>query len=96
MSIFLTLLESCFYLGVSLILVGLVLERSFSYTPDASFGKEDCLFKLRELVVVRSICYTPEAGFSEEFLLHSSKAGFSEEFLDTPRTGFSEEFLLHS
>ena len=52
--------------------------RSFSYTPDACFSKEVCFFKLLELVVVRSICYTPEAGFSEDFLLHSSKAGFSE------------------
>ena len=55
--------------------------RSFSYTPDASFSMEDCLFKLLELVVVRSICYSPEAGFSEEFLLHSSRVGFREEFL---------------
>ena len=48
----------------------LVLVRSFSYTPDASFS-EEFLFPL-ELVIVRRIPYNPGASFSEEFLLHSS------------------------
>ena len=61
----------------------LVLVRSFSYTPDASFGQEFLLhssswFKwgvsltLLELVLVGSFSNTPRADFSEEILLHSS------------------------
>ena len=44
----------------------LVLVRSFSYTPDASFS-EECLI----IVLVKSFTYTHQDSFSEEFLLHS-------------------------
>ena len=50
----------------------LVLVRSFSYTPDASFSEEFLLHSSGSFLV-RSFSYTPDAGFSEEFLLHSSR-----------------------
>ena len=61
----------------------LVLVRSFSYTPHASFSAakaevgDNRLYSatvsltLLMLVLVRCFSYIPLAGFSEEFLLHS-------------------------
>ena len=72
----------------------LVLVRSFSYTPHASFSAAKCevgdkrlysatvSLALLMLVLVRCFSYIPHADFNEEFLLNSH-AGFS-------------EFLLHS
>ena len=48
----------------------LVLMRSFSYTPDASFNEELPLALLM-IVLKRSFSYTPDDSFNEEFLLHS-------------------------
>ena len=58
----------------------LVLMKSLSYTPDASFSEEFLLhpsgydkecFTPMMLFLVRSFCNTPDASFSEEFLLDS-------------------------
>ena len=75
-------------LGFSLTLLIVVLVRSFSYTPRASFSEEFLLhpsflimvrsFTSLMLVLVRS-SYTPDTSF-----------------FCTPRASFSEEFLLHS
>ena len=48
----------------------LVVVRSFSYTPAASFSEEFSL-TLLQLVLVRSFSYTHDFSFSEEFLLRS-------------------------
>ena len=53
----------------------LVLVRSFSYIPDASFSAE---FRLPCLM--RSFSYTPDASFREEFS-YILQAMFGEEFL---------------
>ena len=75
-------------LGFSLTFLIVVLVRSFSYTPHASFSEEFLLhpsflimvrsFTSLMLVLVRS-SYTPDTSF-----------------FCTPRASFSEEFLLHS
>ena len=49
----------------------LVVVRSFSYTPDASFSDEFLSHARLMLDLVRSFSYTTDARFSEEFLLHS-------------------------
>ena len=49
----------------------IVLVRSFSHTPDASFSEEFLLLSILVLVLVRSFSYTPHASFSEEFLFYS-------------------------
>ena len=54
----------------------LVLVRSFSYTPDASFREEFLLHLI--IVLLRRFSYTPRTGFSEEFF-YTHDAGFSEE-----------------
>ena len=70
----------------------LVLVRSFSYiplasftdelyTPDTTFSEDRVSFTLLMLVSVR--ISTPDASFIEEIFLHSSY-------------WFSEEFILHS
>ena len=61
----------------------LVLVRSLSYTPDASFSEE-------EFLLHSSVGFTEEyiASFSEEFLLHSWG-------LALVRSFYTEEFLLH-
>ena len=71
-----------FYILLVLVLVRnlsdlfkLVLMRSFSYIPLASFTDElytsDATFRFLMLDLVRNVSYTPDASFSEEFLLHS-------------------------
>ena len=53
--------------GIYLTVLMLVLVRSLSYTPCASFREETYT---PDTVLLRSFSCTPRAGFSEEFLLH--------------------------
>ena len=66
----------------------MVLVRSFSYIPDASFSEEFLLHSSGHAGLVRSFLYTPRAGFIEEFLWDTHRARFSEEFLLHPSSCF--------